>query len=533
MRWVSSIVILVLCAELCLGEVINVPGNQPTIQAGINATENGDTVLVAPGTYYENIDFKGLNIVLASLYLTSGDDAYVSSTIIDGNMSGSVVTFDGREDSTASIIGFTIQNGFTVDYGGGIYCGENSNPTISNNVITGNESENNGAGISCRMSSPIIRDNTISYNYLNNIYWGAGGGIYCYNSTCRMENNEIIGNFCYCGSAGISCWASEPAIVGNTVSQNSTIGSGGGIHLHDCLGTISDNVVTGNSSGGRGAGIACWSASPSIENNIIRDNTSNFDGGGISNMYSFPVIANNTISGNSASGKGGGIYAWPAWSPKNSPVSGNVIDQNSAFQGGGMYCEYSDLPIVNNTITRNSASEGGAIYSFYSSPVLENTIIAFNDGGGSIVCSPESHPSLACCDVYGNEGGDWIDCIAEQATIDGNFSLDPEFCGIETGDFRITKGSSCAPVGNSCEVVIGAGSVGCEDVKCGDVDVSGGVDIDDIVYLVGYIFADGPAPDPYESGDVDCSGGIDIDDVVYLIGYIFSGGPEPCADCPL
>jgi hypothetical protein len=66
---------------------------------------------------------------------------------------------------------------------------------------------------------------------------------------------------------------------------------------------------------------------------------------------------------------------------------------------------------------------------------------------------------------------------------------------------------------------------------CGDADGSGGVDIDDVVYLISYIFTGGPAPDPLSVGDVDCQNGIDIDDVVYLIAYIFTGGPAPCADC--
>ncbi|MFH1893393.1 MAG: M6 family metalloprotease domain-containing protein [Candidatus Zixiibacteriota bacterium] len=69
------------------------------------------------------------------------------------------------------------------------------------------------------------------------------------------------------------------------------------------------------------------------------------------------------------------------------------------------------------------------------------------------------------------------------------------------------------------------------DFLCGDTDGSGAVDIDDVVYLIQYIFAGGPAPDPVAKGDVDCSGGVDIDDVVYLIGYIFAGGPAPCANC--
>ncbi len=67
---------------------------------------------------------------------------------------------------------------------------------------------------------------------------------------------------------------------------------------------------------------------------------------------------------------------------------------------------------------------------------------------------------------------------------------------------------------------------------CGDAEGSGAVDIDDVVYLIGYIFSGGIAPLPVESGDANCSGNIDIDDVVYLISYIFSGGELPCADCP-
>jgi hypothetical protein len=63
---------------------------------------------------------------------------------------------------------------------------------------------------------------------------------------------------------------------------------------------------------------------------------------------------------------------------------------------------------------------------------------------------------------------------------------------------------------------------------CGDADASGEVDIDDVVYLITYIFSGGPPPDPYESGDGDCSGDVDIDDVVWLINYIFAGGNAPC-----
>lgn len=67
----------------------------------------------------------------------------------------------------------------------------------------------------------------------------------------------------------------------------------------------------------------------------------------------------------------------------------------------------------------------------------------------------------------------------------------------------------------------------CEPL-CGDCDLSGGVDIDDISYVVAYVFTGGPAPDPLDIGDANCSGDIDVDDVIYLIGYVFTGGPAPC-----
>jgi hypothetical protein len=67
---------------------------------------------------------------------------------------------------------------------------------------------------------------------------------------------------------------------------------------------------------------------------------------------------------------------------------------------------------------------------------------------------------------------------------------------------------------------------------CGDADGSETVDIDDVVYIIQYIFNSGPAPDPLEKADVDCSGDVDIDDAVYLLQFIFSGGPAPCEACP-
>ena len=98
--------------------IIDVPDDFETIQGGIEAADDGDTVLVHPGTYVENINFLGKAITVASLFLTTGDTAYIDSTVIDGNANGhSVVVFCNEETEDAILTGFTIQNGST-DYGG-------------------------------------------------------------------------------------------------------------------------------------------------------------------------------------------------------------------------------------------------------------------------------------------------------------------------------------------------------------------------------------------------------------------------------
>ncbi len=166
---------------------IHVPGDYLTIQEAINTSVDGDTIEVHPGTYNENINFNGHSIILASLFLPFGDSSAISSTIIDGNLMGSAVTFENGEDRTAVITGFTIRNGLALS-GGGIYC-SNSNPTISNNIIMGN-SAFEGGGVSCDGANPTITNNTITGNTADSL----GGGIFCGNSSNPVITNTIVWN---------------------------------------------------------------------------------------------------------------------------------------------------------------------------------------------------------------------------------------------------------------------------------------------------------------------------------------------------
>jgi hypothetical protein len=96
-----------------------VPSEQPTIQSAINVATDGDRVLVAPGTYFENINFGGKAITVTS---ESGPQV----TFIDGGSADSVVTFLSGEGRNSVINGFSLQNGRGLqgpETGGGIIVG--------------------------------------------------------------------------------------------------------------------------------------------------------------------------------------------------------------------------------------------------------------------------------------------------------------------------------------------------------------------------------------------------------------------------
>ena len=400
-----------------------------TIQHGINATANTDTVLVQPGTYVENIDYNGKLITVGSLFLTTLDTTFISSTVIDGNSSGSVVTFNNSEDSTAVLYGFTIINGSS-SWGGGINC-YSSSPILTNVTITGN-SAYKGGGIYCQNSSPSLDNVTISNNSAD---WG-GGGIYCYNySSPNLQNVIITGNSATYDGGGISCSDnSSPSLDNVTISNNSASSYGGGIYCDDSSSPSLQNItISGNSATSNGGGIYCYCSSPSLENVIIIGNSAvENGGGGISCGNSSQNLMKVTISGNSAR-YGGGISC-----RGSSPNLENVtISNNSADSwGGGIFCSDNSSPGLENvTISGNSAgSYGGGIYCHYSTPVLINSIL-WNDSPEEIYISSGS-VTATYSDIQGGFTGT------------GNIDSDPLFIDAGSGDYHLQSTSPCIDAGD-------------------------------------------------------------------------------------
>jgi predicted outer membrane repeat protein len=218
-------------------------------------------------------------------------------------------------------------------------------------------------------------------------------------------------------------------ITGCSFVGNEASNSGGGIELQEDS-FMSNCDISGNTAAVRGGGV--FLVGSTVTECRIFDNSAPMGGG----IHGSGIIQNCTVSGNSSPSGGGGIH------------------------GSGL--------IQNCTVSGNSAPSGSGVW-LTSSTTIQNSIIAFGELGQAVVCFDNSTPTLVCCDVYGNQGGDWVGCIAGQLGVNGNISEDPLFCNRAAGDLGLCSDSPCTPDHSGGCGLIGALPVGCG--ACGSTPV--------------------------------------------------------------
>lgn len=254
--------------------ILNVPANFANIQLAIIASADGDTVLVEPGTYFENINLRGKKILLTSRYYLQSDTAFICSTIINGSQplypdSATCITINTAEDSTTIIQGFTITGGagtkWTDEHGAGNY--------------------REGGGILIAYASPTIRNNHIINNWVTNTLTVAstgGGGVRCGDGHPHLYNNVIAYNKARYGAGIVFNHCTNALLKNNVIAHNSggqDYGGGGvwtnyGGLLRIENNTIAYNHVSGTGTfGGKAGGICVRSNSVIVKNNIVWGNT--------------------------------------------------------------------------------------------------------------------------------------------------------------------------------------------------------------------------------------------------------------------
>ena len=467
------------------------------IQEGIVHSGWDDTVYVFNGIYYENP-------VVNKAIVLMGENR--DSTIVDGDTIGNVIT--------VSAAGVTIR-GFKVQHSGSYSAGINiSHPSINNlisgNIIVFNASENYGGIVLSSSSNNIITDNIISNNYSRGIY------IKGYSSNNSVYGNNISNNS-YSGIR-LTIHPTNNAIHENTITGNSF---GVALDAQADHNSIFDNIISDNTEAG-------VSVDEYANNNNIFDNTvSNNNRGVIVWFARYNTISGNMILNNTSSG----IYiedrcnvvsknriefcetGIDLWGPYNN-VFGNTIK----YCRYGLFVDHGDYNVIkSNGINHNET--GIFLFSAVSDTIIGNTIADNTSYGvysrsqsnvffhNSFINNLPNAWDVGSTDIWDNgypSGGNyWSDYTGVDADSDG----------IGDTPYNIPGGNRQ----DRYPLLYLRGDVNRNLIR----------DIEDVIYLLNYIYKNGPAPNPPMAGDVNWDEVIDILDVYYLINFLFTSGPSP------
>ena len=365
--------LLFIAVDTVSAATYSVPGDFIAIQTALSdsGVVDGDSIVVEPGLYLENIHFEGKAVTLTST--DPNDPGVVAATIIDGSLPadpnvGSVISFVNDEGPGSVITGFTIQNG----------TGQ-SDPTIGSNPDfirsnTFNGPNGDGGGIFCRASSPTITKNT----FKNNQSQYGGGAIFCHN-------------------------AASPIISQNTFINNITVFYGGAIFCRvDCL--------------------------AEIKNNTFIENRCNSLGGAIYfATRSHVIVSGNWFESNhSLKLQGGAIYYFVSSDPT---IANNIFWKNTArISASAIMVDNPSGEIINNSFIENKvlvSSSFNATLGIYANCLLANNII-MNSTGGGLYTSSGVVPVIQNNCFWNNSAGNYQGHVADQTGLNGNIAVDPQ-----------------------------------------------------------------------------------------------------------
>jgi len=454
-------------------------GDFLTIQDAVDGVPDYDIIELVNGTYTgpgnRDVDLRGRALTVRS---QSGSP---DSCILDCEGTGRAFVCNTGETESTLIQNLTLTGGHA-ERGGALLCASSS-PTMIGCVLHHNSADSSGGGICAIAGSPVIERCTLVENSAP-----AGAAIHCDASSPTLDKTILVFNG---PGEAMSCISDADPVLGCCDVYGNTSG--------DWIGCIADQSgVDGNFSADPRfydsllfdyhlhLDSPCLDVAPGAyaeydilitPGTVLRSETGNatdvvIDAAGQGRILTCTNADTTThVQGITFTGGLVGGITWPANAGgalycENAALSITdcVFDGNAAVYGGAIACRACTLRIADCSFVHNSASDrAAAIYIYYYTDLdLDHSLIALSSQGEAIYCNYSPSIAIACCDLYGNAGGDWTGGIADQEGVNGNFSADPLFCDPDGGNYHLHEDSPCAPsqAPSGCDLV-GALGVDC------------------------------------------------------------------------